>query len=764
LNKALIKSVLISLLSVQLWVPSSIAARNQENGPSGYRLMVKLTGSQGVTGYESEVRDAIRGALPASLRTKAKEDELGSLILQIGAGSPTTIIAVPMDEVGYVVSEITDDGYIRLNRVGRGMPSPLWDQFYEGQPIVIRTERGPVPGVTACLSIHLQPGRFNPFPARVTSLDDLWVDVGASSRAEVEKIGVRLLNPLALRDRVTELANGQVAGIAAGNRAGCAALIELAYALESKPPSTGAVALVWLAQEWFGRKGSDRLANEFKPREVILIDSSVPSYSAPNSDQSIGASGVLGRGPILWAGSDLLATAGKLNIAHQVRPVGNSGSVAGNVPPALRSSYTAGPEWGQATVERIELPTAYNGSVVETASEHDASALGMLLAGTLGIEAPRANPNPPMSQEDGSTPVKDGAAIPGFPTAEVLRTLIETPSVSGHEARMREAVTRMLPAWAKPVVDGGGNLSVTVGTGKPCIAFLAHMDEIGYIVDKINPDGTMSVEFRGGGIPKLYEGHPAVVHSAKGDIAGFQTPLSGYTETPGQTAERNGAAGQPGRGARAIIDSLYIGTSSSGETEAMGIKAGDWVTIPKRFQMLAEGRATARSIDDRNGCAALVAAVRALDPAKLKKKVTFVWTTGEETGLDGAKYFSQHMEERPDYVFAIDTFVSSDSPLETRRFAYAPLGKGAVIRALDNSNVVPLNLVDRVLKLAASKRIAVQYGVTGGGNDGAVFTRYGTYNIPLAWPLRYAHSPAEVIDLRDLEALRALVNALVEAF
>jgi putative aminopeptidase FrvX len=107
----------------------------------------------------------------------------------------------------------------------------------------------------------------------------------------------------------------------------------------------------------------------------------------------------------------------------------------------------------------------------------------------------------------------------------------------------------------------------------------------------------------------------------------------------------------------------------------------------------------------------------------------------------------------PDFVFAIDTFVSADSPLESHRFADARLGDGFVIRAIDNSNIVPESEVKHLRSLLAAHSIPVQYGVTGGGNDGAAFLPFGATDVPLGWPLRYSHSPAELIDTQDLTAL-----------
>ncbi len=114
-------------------------------------------------------------------------------------------------------------------------------------------------------------------------------------------------------------------------------------------------------------------------------------------------------------------------------------------------------------------------------------------------------------------------------------------------------------------------------------------------------------------------------------------------------------------------------------------------------------------------------------------------------------------------VFAIDSFVTSDSPLEDKRIATAVLGNGFVVRAKDNSGIAPREAVGQVLALAKKLKIPARHGVTAGGNDGSKFVRRGAVNIPLSWPLRYAHSPAEVADLSDIEALRQIVGALVEA-
>jgi putative aminopeptidase FrvX len=72
-----------------------------------------------------------------------------------------------------------------------------------------------------------------------------------------------------------------------------------------------------------------------------------------------------------------------------------------------------------------------------------------------------------------------------------------------------------------------------------------------------------------------------------------------------------------------------------------------------------------------------------------------------------------------------------------------------------------MRYVDRVLELAKENGIPAQYGVTGGANDGAVFLRCASTDVALGWPLRYSHSPGEVIDTKGLDALSKIVEMVV---
>ena len=302
---------------------------------------------------------------------------------------------------------------------------------------------------------------------------------------------------------------------------------------------------------------------------------------------------------------------------------------------------------------------------------------------------------------------------------------------------MRQAIRRLLPDWARKQssIDEAGNLIVRLGEGKPRAIFIAHMDEIGFRVSRIRSDGSLAADAVGGGAAQRFAFHPILVHGDKGSLPAIMI--------------RHGT--------------IDIGAESAEQAAELGVKPGSTATVPKRFRALAGGRISARSLDDRVGCTVLVRLLQSFESAEpltqaARRPVWFVFSVQEEAGFVGAKAVADRTE--PERVYAIDSFVSSDSPLENRRIGFAELGKGFVIRAMDNSGISPIEAVRSIADLARAKSIPVQYGVTAGGNDGSRFVTRSAVTIPLSWPLRYAHTPVEVADTADIEALYRIVAEL----
>ena len=164
-------------------------------------------------------------------------------------------------------------------------------------------------------------------------------------------------------------------------------------------------------------------------------------------------------------------------------------------------------------------------------------------------------------------------------------------------------------------------------------------------------------------------------------------------------------------------------------------------------------------MDDRFGCAALVALAQRIRPNDVSGTLTLGWSVQEEVGLRGSQAVAAAL--KPDVVVPVDTYVSSDSPVENPRVGNHALGAGPIIRALDSSNISPIELVRSLVQFATDAGLTLSYGATQGGNDGSVFRNGKSKVLPIAIPLRYSHSAIETIDTRDLGALIDLLEAMV---
>lgn len=611
---------------------------------------------------------------------------LGSLVRTQGEGSPHRVVACGLDETSYVVSNITDDGYLRVHVAGsRGRP-PMWDAMHMGQRIVVlATDRNDatrvrsVPGVFGVRSTHLwrrSPGTMEAPP----TLDDLWIDIGARNRADVAAMGVRVLDPV-FRDAPDWSVGDAIVGPSVGAKAACAAVA----GASELTPATGRTTYVISTQSSFGWTGlSAVLASLPDVEEVFVV--------TPDSQR-------LGRA---------------------VRP-------------------------------RTQFP----GTLVEVAREEDLRVLFEEVYRVAGVTGEASARKLRLS----SASLRAAQPTDSLTRyAELLARLTDTYGVSGGEGDVRMVIQARLPSWARDVAstDTAGNLIVAAGPDRDTVVFIAHMDEVGFEVTQ-QRGGVVVLRPRGGFYPWLWAGQPALLHHHAG-LASSGT--QGCRPTSG-----NGLRGvflPPDTGARNPRDvQAWFGDAMTGS--GVGDMSGFDVTAFKCATRLGATRFSARSIDDRLGSAALIMALDGIDATKLDHKVIFIWSVREETGLDGARAAAAALGPTVRRVHAVDTFVSADSPLETGRFAVAPIGTGAVVRALDNSTVVPPEEIERVARIARAAGIPLQVSMTNGGTDGRPFSAFGAVNVPVSWPLRYSHSPAEVIDLRDMRALVRLVTALAVA-
>jgi endoglucanase len=249
-------------------ITGPLAAQNAAPAPAA-PLALRLAGLSAVTGFETVLADSIQSLLPGSARDRA-----GNVVLTIGTGpGPRRLVACPMDEPGMVVGEVRDDGWLTLRRAP-GRASALFDQAFEGHRISVHAVRGPVPGVVGVRSIHLARGRSvadEPFTA-----DQALVDVGATSRAQVEALGIQRLSPVTLEKRPYAWGADLVAAPFMGRRAACAALVSAARTVAARSgmtPSRGSVVVAFVTGEGTALSGAQAMAalhGDFA--ETVLVD------------------------------------------------------------------------------------------------------------------------------------------------------------------------------------------------------------------------------------------------------------------------------------------------------------------------------------------------------------------------------------------------------------------------------------------------------------------------------------------------------------
>ncbi|MFP3256104.1 MAG: M42 family metallopeptidase, partial [Thermoplasmata archaeon] len=322
---------------------------------------------------------------------------------------------------------------------------------------------------------------------------------------------------------------------------------------------------------------------------------------------------------------------------------------------------------------------------------------------------------------------------------DVVRDLVFVQGISGYEDDIRSRVIEYLKKFGEPKVDKLGNVYLTLGDGDEHIAFMAHMDEIGLVVAHIEENGFIRLKRLGGVDVRMLYGQYFEVFTKDGKripgVIGLKPPHIS-TESEMKNAPP--------------IEDLYldVGASSREEVISMGISLLDPVRWMKQFHVLNGRYIVTKGLDDRAGCAILINLIERLKGKKLKKKVTFIFTLQEETGLRGAKAIT---ERDIDELYAIDSVSSGDIPKVDYYLSPVSLGKGPVIRFIDARGANSISLKRKVEEIASRNKINIQEVFTGGSTDAAGTFDLGIPSIALCFPIRYTHTTVEMSSIEDIE-------------
>ncbi|MBO8175340.1 MAG: M42 family metallopeptidase [Thermococcus sp.] len=323
-----------------------------------------------------------------------------------------------------------------------------------------------------------------------------------------------------------------------------------------------------------------------------------------------------------------------------------------------------------------------------------------------------------------------------------LREITQIPGISGYEEKVREKLIEWIEPFADYKVDRMGNLIVELGEGDEKAIFMAHMDEIGVLITGITNDGKLKFRKIGGIDDRLLIGRHVDVITENGKLDGVigVTPVHLNLERKFDTIPWHALE-------------IDIGAESKEEALSLGVKPLDYAVFKKHFAVLNNRYVATRSLDDRFGVVALFEAIKDLVDHDLNGKFIFAFTVQEEIGLKGAKFLAEHYS--PEFAFAIDSFACCSFLTGDVK-----LGRGAGIRAVDNSAVYTRKLAKRVVEIAEKNGILLQIGVTGGGTDASVF-QHKSEVLALSVPIKYLHSEVEMLHLNDLDALIKLIEAIV---
>ncbi len=335
---------------------------------------------------------------------------------------------------------------------------------------------------------------------------------------------------------------------------------------------------------------------------------------------------------------------------------------------------------------------------------------------------------------------------------DFLTRLLETPSPSGFEAPGQ----RVWADYVRPIADTfesdsyGNAFAALNSPGAPKILIAGHADELGFMVGYINDDGFIYFKGIGGVDPALIRGQRVIVHGRGGPVQGVTGQLAIHLQKADDRKKVPDIEDM-------VID---IGARSRKEAEEV-VGVGDAVTYAAGVHPLLGDRIAARGCDNRIGTWAAAEALRRIAARRedLQAGVVAASTIQEENGLYGATMAAYRV--RPDVAIVIDVTHSTDTPQASKpKHGDIRLGKGPVL-SVGSSNHPVVN--QRLLAVAQKAGIPLQTEInprrTGTDADAIFLQRGGIPTISIGLPNRYMHSPVEVIQLSDLDAIAELLAA-----
>ena len=338
-----------------------------------------------------------------------------------------------------------------------------------------------------------------------------------------------------------------------------------------------------------------------------------------------------------------------------------------------------------------------------------------------------------------------------------LKELVDTPTPTGSESAGALMLGRRIleKTGIRPSIDMHGNLHAVLDVGaKTTVMIEGHGDEIGYMVSHIDDGGFVYLQALGGIVVPLTAAERIVILSKNGPVNGVVGTRPPHLMKP---EEKKSIAADDLR--RLPCD---IGASSREEAERL-VSIGDSAVVDSGWRPLSGTRVSGRGLDNRCGTFAMCEAFIRLATSQKRPAVNvhYVSSVCEEIGLVGGRLASYSVNPTIgiscDVTFAVDAHKD-----DVKSSGDIRLGRGG---SLSLGPIYHKRLVDLFRETAKAGKIAMQEKAVprGTGNNGWAMKmeRGGTAVAQIAIPLRYMHSPVEVIDMKDVESVIDLTCAVI---
>lgn len=324
----------------------------------------------------------------------------------------------------------------------------------------------------------------------------------------------------------------------------------------------------------------------------------------------------------------------------------------------------------------------------------------------------------------------------------VIKNLVNSKGISGNENCVCETALALLKEYCPDAYIKNGNVIGKFGSfsdNRPHILLDAHIDQVGMIVTYITDEGFIKIGNVGGLDRRLLPAQQVTIHGSK-QIKGVICSVPPHL-TKGKSSVLK-------------IEDVAIDTGYSKKELEKIVMQGDMVTFDTVYTELINDRITASALDDRCGIASILYALELLKNTSLNCNVTVLFSAQEELGERGAKIACY--EINPDIALAVDVsfgYTCGDTEHECGK-----LSEGAMIGI---SPSLSKEISDALINTAKNNDIPYQLevmsGLTSTNADRFSVSRNGVKACTVSIPLRYMHTPVEVIDVKDVELTGKLI-------